>query len=147
MYQRLFQSFLAPVHSTMLQVPRALVASVLALMVDFGILTLLVEFASWKAVPAAVISYLLGGVVQYVLCLYWVFPYVPNSKTNGFVVFTALSLVGLGITWVVMESLHARLGLNYAFTKTLAVGLAFTWNFLSRKYLLFRPAVRHQPDF
>lgn len=147
MFRRLVQGLLAPVHSTALQVPRALVASVLALMLDFGALTLLVEYGHWKAVPAAVVSYLLGGVVQYVLCLCWVFPYEPNRKGNGFIVFMALSLVGLAITWLVMYSLHERLGLNYSFTKFLAVGLAFTWNFLSRKYLLFRPVVRHQPDF
>lgn len=147
MYQRLYQSLVAPSHSMLLQVPRALVASVLALMLDFGTLTLLVEFAGWRAVPAAVLSYLLGGVVQYVLCLYWVFPYAPSNKSNGFIAFTVLSLVGLAITWLVMAGLHERLGLNYAFTKTLAVGLAFTWNFLSRKYFLFRPAVHHQPGF
>ena len=56
----------------------------------------------------------------------------------GFVTFTVLSLVGLGITWIVMLLAHDWAGLPVEVAKFMAVGLAFTWNFLSRKYLLFR---------
>ena len=131
-----------PVQSTALQVPRALVVSVLAAALDFCVLVLLVERFHWHAVPAAVVGYLLGGVVQYVLCAYWVFPAAPTNNTLGFVAFTILSLVGLAITWVTMAGLHDLGGLNYALAKFVALGLAFCWNFLSRKYLLFKPTPR-----
>jgi putative flippase GtrA len=129
-----------PVESIFLQVPRALAASVLALIVDFLILELCVHAMNLPAVPSAILGYLVGGVVQYVLCSLWVFSTSLKSDAVGFVAFTVLSLVGLGITWIVMLLAHDWAGLPVEIAKVGAVGLAFTWNFLSRKYLLFRAA-------
>src|SRR5205809_875464 len=89
-----------PVESIFLQVPRALAASVLALIVDFLILELCVRVLNLPAVPSAILGYLVGGVLQYVLCSLWVFSTSLKSDAVGFVAFTVLSLVGLGITWI-----------------------------------------------
>lgn len=128
----------SPTERLVLQVPRALVASALAAAVDFAVLVLLVEGAGWGAVPAAVAGYLAGGVLQYVLCAVWVFPAAPQNATLGFTAFLILSLGGLGITWLCMEVIHEWAGINYALAKVVALGLAFWWNFLSRRYWLFR---------
>ena len=127
-----------PVESMLLQVPRALVASAFAALIDFAILVYLVEVFSWHAAPAAVVGYLAGGAVQYVLCSIWVFGNGPANHASGFVAFTILSLVGLGITWLAMVALHDGARMPYPMTKVVALGLAFAWNFLSRKVLLFR---------
>jgi putative flippase GtrA len=127
-----------PVESIAFQVPRALAVSVLALAVDFAILELCVRIFGVAAIPAAVIGYLVGGVVQYVLCSLWVFSTSLKNDALGFMAFTVLSLVGLGITWVVMLVVHDWWSFPVEIAKFGAVGLAFTWNFLSRKYLLFR---------
>jgi putative flippase GtrA len=124
-----------PVESVLLQVPRALAASVLAAIIDCSLLFFLVDVASWDRIPAAIFGYLAGGVVQYVLCSYWVFPGAPQNAATGFLTFTVLSLFGLVITWATMAAL-GRVHLSLA--KLVALGLAFSWNFLSRKYLLFR---------
>ena len=127
-----------PVESIFLQVPRALAVSVLALGIDFALLVLCVRVVGMPAVPGAVIGYLVGGIVQYVLCSWWVFSTSLKSDAVGFLAFTMLSLVGLGITWIVVAVGHDWVGLPVELAKIGAVGLAFTWNFLSRKYLLFR---------
>ena len=124
--------------STVLQVPRALAASVAAAAVDFGLLVVLVEHGGWYPVYAAVVSYCVGGVVQYVLCSVWVFPAAPKSAVFGFAAFTLLSLVGLAITWAIMCVAHDIGGVHYAVAKILSLALTFCWNFLSRKYWLFR---------
>jgi putative flippase GtrA len=129
-----------PVDNTLLQVPRALMVSALAAALDFGILIVLVEGVGWNPLGAACVSYLLGGVLQYVLCAVWVFPAAPENVPMGVVLFILLSLVGLGITWATMGLLHNLAHVNYALTKCVALGLAFWWNFLSRKFLLFKPA-------
>jgi putative flippase GtrA len=133
---------LAPVHSTMLQVPRALAVSVLAAIVDVALLVLLVERARWSAAHAAVLSYAPGCVLTYLLCLWWVFPAAPRQVNAGFAVFTLLSLGGLGITWLTMTVVHEGAHVNYAATKVLALALSFAWNFMSRKWLVFQPAAR-----
>jgi putative flippase GtrA len=127
----------APTRQTAVQVPRALIVSVLAAALDFGVLVLLVERWSWSPAVAAIVSYLLGGVLQYALCTWWVFPDSPSSLTLGIAAFTLLSLFGLAITWATIAVLHERLHVNYLAAKIVALGLAFVWNFLSRKYLLF----------
>ncbi len=136
--QQLKHWIVGPVESVFLQVPRALAASALALVVDFAILELCVHVVGMPAVPSAVIGYLVGGALQYVLCSLWVFSTSLKSDAMGFAAFTILSLVGLGITWIVMAIAHDWAGLPVEIAKGGAVGLAFAWNFLSRKYLLFR---------
>lgn len=126
-----------PVESLFLQVPRALVASVVAAALDFCILIALVELFGWSPVPAAIVGYLAGGVVQYVLCSLWVFHASHENKLVGFAVFTVMSLVGLAITWAVMYC-QPHVGVPYPAAKVLALGLAFVWNFGSRKAILFR---------
>jgi putative flippase GtrA len=136
--QTMKQLVTAPVESVFLQVPRALAASVLALVVDFAVLELCVHVLALPAVPSAIFGYLVGGVLQYVLCSWWVFSTSVRTDATGFAAFTLLSLVGLGITWAVMWAAHDWAGLPVELAKAGAVSLAFAWNFLSRKYLLFR---------
>jgi putative flippase GtrA len=138
--RRLQQWVTAPVESTLLQVPRALVVSVLALAVDGGLYVLLVEQLSVPPVLANVVSYLTGGVVQYVLCSVWVFPASPDNHAVGFIAFSVLSLVGLALSSAVIYVLYDLAHVNELLAKLASVGLAFMWNFLSRKYLLFKPA-------
>jgi putative flippase GtrA len=136
--QHLRKWFGDPVESLVVQVPRALAASVLAAVIDCAILFFLVDIAGWERVPAAVIGYLAGGVVQYVLCSWWVFPVTSQNVATGFLAFIVLSLFGLAITWMTMAVL---VNVHLSLAKIVALGLAFGWNFLSRKYLLF-PGVR-----
>ena len=135
-----------PVENVFLQVPRALFASILALFVDFLILELCVRVFGIPAIPSAIFGYLAGGIVQYVLCSLWVFSTSLKSDAVGFVAFTVLSLVGLAITWLVMLVGHEWAQLPVEVAKAGAVGLAFTWNFMSRKYLLFRSSTPMQPS-
>ena len=111
----------------------------LALIVDFSVLELCVRGLGMPAIPAAVLGYFAGGVLQYVLCSVWVFAASLKSDPAGFGAFMILSLFGLAITWLVIEIGHGWAGLPIELAKCAAVGLAFTWNFLSRKFLLFRP--------
>jgi putative flippase GtrA len=123
-------------------VPRALAASCLAGGLDFVTLVALVQCAGWGPLPAATASYFLGGVLQYLLCATWVFPAAPESVATGYAVFTALSLVGLGITCAAMAVFHDLAHLNYAVAKIIALAVSFSWNFLSRKFWLFDPVPR-----
>jgi putative flippase GtrA len=130
-----------PVESIFLQVPRALAVSVLALGVDF-VLYAACLYIGMPALLAALIGYLAGGVLQYVLCSWWVFSTSMKNDALGFVAFSILSLVGLAITEIVILLVHDWLGVHPYPAKIAAVGLAFAWNFLSRKYLLFRAAAK-----
>lgn len=136
--RKIYLSLTEPVQSTLGQVPRALAAAVVVSSLDVLLLIGLVEKLHWQPLPASVVSYLTGGVLQYILCSVWVFPASPGNHAFGFLAFTLLSLVGLGITWLTMYGLHVQGHLNYALAKIIALGFSFTWNFTSRKVFLFR---------
>jgi putative flippase GtrA len=138
---KLIRWFTAPVDDTLRQVPRALIASVLCTLLDFFLLVVLVEAAGCHPLLAAVATYFAGCVLQYVLCAVWIFPSAPQSATFGFAAFTVLALGGLVITWVTIAVLYDWAHLNYGLAKIFSLGPSFAWNFLSRKYWLFKPGV------
>jgi putative flippase GtrA len=142
--RKLKQLITDPVESVFLQVPRALLVSVFALAIDFGIYAACLH-VGMPALFAALLGYLAGGVLQYVLCSWWVFSTSLKNDALGFVAFLILSLIGLGITELVILIVHDGLGVHPYPAKIGAVGLAFAWNFLSRKYLLFRTSQTMSP--
>jgi len=136
--QQVFNVCFSPTRSTVLQVPRALAVSAIAAGIDVLIYFLLVRLAGWHPLVAATTGYLLGGVAQYVLCSRWVFSLTPNNAPVSFLIFIALSLGGLAITWGVIWLLYDKCHIHYITAKCAALGLAFCWNFISRKLLIFR---------
>lgn len=128
----------SPVDSIIAQVPRALLVSVLAALLDVTLLIFFKEVFLWPVGLSAVISYLFGGVLQYVLCSLWVFGKTPDNPAIGFAVFTLLSLGGLIITIATIQLL-AQLSCHYALAKIVALGLAFVWNFSTRRVFVFNP--------
>jgi putative flippase GtrA len=97
----------------------------------------------WHPVPAAVVGYLVGGVLQYILCASWVFPTAPQNFAAGYLSSLALSLVGLGITGVTIAVLHDFAHVNYAIAKVVSLAFSFAWNFASRKVLIFKAEFEH----
>ena len=64
--------------------PRALLVSVLALAIDFGIYAGGLS-VGMPALLAALLGYLAGGVLQYVLCSWWVFSTSLKNDALGFI--------------------------------------------------------------
>lgn len=133
-------AIIRPSNATSVQASRALIVSCFAAGIDVAGLYLLHQQAGMPVIFSATISYLVGGILQYVLCSVWVFPVAPSNAVRGFTAFTLLSLVGLGITDGTIWLLSKHWGLNFMLAKVVALGLTFCWNFISRKYLLFRTA-------
>jgi putative flippase GtrA len=134
---------LAPTSRLLLQLPRAFVVSALAALLDMAALLAMVELCGMGVLAASSLGYLLGGLLQYILSQEWVFANSSRIRSLGslsvrFLRFQALSLVGLFITWFALYLGHERLGIHYLLVKSSALGLAFTWNFASRRVLVFR---------
>jgi putative flippase GtrA len=126
-----------PVENVFLQVPRALVASVLAALLNLGTVIGLVETLGLHPLAAAAVGYLVGGVLQYMLCLVWIFPATPGNHARGFVQFMLLSLIGLPVAEGVML-VAPWLHVAYPLAVVASQAVTFSWNFASRRLLLFR---------
>lgn len=113
--------------------------SVIALVVDFGVLLLLHSVWHVNYLVAATISFLLGLVVNYYLSHNRVFtdPKIKNKAMN-FVAFGSIGLIGLVANDLIMWACHDGLGISVAFSKIISVVIVFFWNFLARRQFLYQ---------
>ena len=106
---------------------------------DFIILAFEVEILNIYYLIAAMISYTFCAILHYVLSVRYVF--IDSHKKEdfkSFSVFLMLGILGLGLyellMWLFVDFGH----LHYLIAKIFATAFSFTFNFASRKFLLFR---------
>ena len=115
----------------------ALVGGV-AFVVDFISLNVLTEYMGVYYLHSAALAFLLGLTTNYVLSVLWVFQKRTfQNRVVEYGIFGLLGLLGLGLNQLLMYSLTEHAELDYRFSKVIATGLVFMWNFGSRKLILF----------
>ncbi len=108
-----------------------------AFALDFSTLTFCREVLHWGTIYAATTGFVLGLILNYVLCLYFVF-----SKNNAdkhpleFIIFASVGVAGLFVNDLVIYGL-AEAGVDYKTGKLVATAAVFFFNFFGRRYLLF----------
>lgn len=108
-----------------------------AFVIDFGVLAALVELAHWNELLAAAVSFTVSVVFNYVLSIFWVFDVDrEKSAARNFVLFVVLSIVGLGLTELIMWVMLDKLGIFYLLSKVVATGIVMVYNFITRKIFL-----------
>ena len=109
-----------------------------SLMVDFGGLIILKEYAHIHYLIAATISFVAGLLTNYFLSSLWVFESSKmSSKKREFLIFAAIGLVGLALTDFLLWFFTDFFGLYYMLSKVIATILVYFWNFGARKKILF----------
>lgn len=118
---------------------RYFLASGVGLLVDFGLLFLLTEYAHFHYLVSATISFLVGLATVYYLSIRWVFTArrLPSAKAE-LLVFAFVGIVGLGLNNLGLWLLTELAGIYYLGSKVVVTGGVFLWNFSARKLLLFR---------
>lgn len=113
-------------------------ASGAALAVDVGLLALLVSQVGLPYLIASAISFIVGGVFLYLVCVTLVFRYrrVPNP-TFELPLFIGLGLVGLTVNCLVMYVAVSQLQIDYLAAKGVAAGVTFGVNFGLRRLVMF----------
>ena len=113
------------------------VVGVIAFVIDYGVLMLLSQVLGWDPVVSAAISFCVSVIFNYLASMKYVFQRRDDmSRQREFVIFIALSIVGLGINELVMLAGTGLLGssaLAVTVTKLFATAIVMVWNFLSRK--------------
>ncbi len=118
---------------------RYLIVSGAALMVDFGLLIGLTELLGVHYLWSGAAGFLVGAGVAYMGSVRWVFARRRlSSPSQEMTVFALIGLGGLGINEVALWSLTGGFGMHYALSKVGAAAAGFLFNFVVRKYLLFR---------
>lgn len=104
---------------------------------DFGILFVLTHFAGLNYVTSSIISFMSGTVLNYYLCIYWVFDIrVVENRHREFLYYTLITAIGLGINTLLIWSFTEFIGLYFMLSKLIATFVTYWWNFGARKYFL-----------
>ena len=122
------------------QMFRYLVTGWTAFIADVGLLTLLTECCGrdllllWTG-----IAFSTGIIITYVLSVRWVFDSRNvENRAAEFGIFTLIGIIGLGLTELLMWLLAEKAGLHYLPAKGITAGIVFFWNFVAKKFILFR---------
>ncbi len=117
---------------------RYLIVGGIAFVVDAGVLFLLVSQFGINYLLAAMISFLVGTVANYLISINWVFRYrAIQTESLEFSIFLLTGVMGLVISLGVMDILTGHFGLHYMLAKVAATITALAFNYLSRKWVLF----------
>ena len=110
-----------------------------AFIIDFGSLVLLTSVFHVYYLYSAAIAFMLGLSTNYSLSITWVFSTRSLSNRYAeFAIFAWTGIIGLGLNeffmWLFTDIGHQ----HYVVSKIVSTFLVFSWNFLSRKFILFR---------
>ncbi len=118
---------------------RYFLVSLVALAADFGTLVGLTELFGIPYLVSNVAGFILGAVVVYVGGIFWVFGKRRLKDTRAeFSIFVMIGVGGLGVNEGVLWLFTSAVGFHYTLSKVVAAASSFAFNFLVRKYLLFR---------
>ncbi len=117
---------------------RYLAAAALALAVDMGVYIGLIRLAGMDYLVAAPIGFGLGLAVIYVVSVRWVFSHrrLANARAE-FALFALVGLAGMALNQLVIYAGVERFAFSYEVAKIVSAGAVFTFNFATRKLLLF----------
>lgn len=111
----------------------------IAFVVDYGTLWLLTEVCQVHYLVSAGIAFVLGLVCNYVLSMRFVFGESRlKSQWAEFGAFLIIGVVGLGLNELILYVCQDLAGIHYMLGKLISTVIVFFWNFLARRFLLFK---------
>ncbi|MDW8205031.1 MAG: GtrA family protein [Cytophagales bacterium] len=120
------------------QVFRFGIVGTLSAVSEFGVLILLVEKFGLAYLQANLIAFCIIVIANYIASRLWIFGAGSFSKSIEFISFFAVVLIGLGINQAAMYFWVEVFAFDYRIAKILALGGVIIWNFLAKKYFVFR---------
>jgi putative flippase GtrA len=106
--------------------------------VDWSFYWFFVSICGLHYLAAASISFTAATLVNYGLCVKWVFPAGRFKKSLEFSLVFFVSLVGLLFNALFLYILLEFLLMHFMLAKILTTGLVFFWNYFARKKFIFR---------
>lgn len=124
-----------PIHK---QFIRYVVVGGVAFCVDFAALFVLTSAFGVYYLTSATIGFTLGLVVNYLLCITWIFEFrTLESRMQEFALFAAIGVAGLILNNLILYALTDWAGIHYLISKAFAAGVILLFNFTLRRAILF----------
>ena len=132
--------FIAPTKNGFLQFFRYLFVGGVSTVVDWSVLFLLTDFAPIHYLISAVISFIAGLIANYFLSKALVFKgsEAKVSPFAEFIAYTIIGVVGLGLTELIIFLITDCMNQHYMLSKVIATAIVLTWNYLARKFIIYK---------
>lgn len=125
------------------------------MIIRYGLLSgvgVVVDVFIFKALIGVELNYILANIIAFIfsftinflLTVKFVFSYQFSKKTdflNKFSQTLIVSLMGLGLSTMLLILMHEWLQFTLLISKITSVIIVFMWNYSLRKYFIFRKAV------
>ncbi|WP_242927941.1 GtrA family protein [Pontibacter vulgaris] len=108
------------------------------LAIDFGLTYLAKEKLRWNKYVANSLGFIVACTSNYILNRTWTFQNYDTAVVQQYLKFVTVSVVGLGLSNLLVYLLHDRLGLNFYVAKLIAIGLVMLWNFSANYLFTFK---------
>jgi putative flippase GtrA len=109
-----------------------------AFVVDFAVLFLLTDKAGLHYLTSATAAFLVGLLVNYALCIAWVFDVrAIANRGHEFAIFASIGIAGLALNNGLMYAFTDLAGFHYLLSKFIAASLILIFNFALRRAILF----------
>ena len=105
--------------------------------VDYFLLYAFTEYIGFSYLISAGVSFTISCIVNYFLCVAWVFSQAKKQNMKQGVVFISSSIAGLGINQLCMWGFVELMAIHYMIAKIFAAAIVMVWN-----YILKRKAVQ-----
>jgi len=108
-----------------------------ATLVQYSVLVALVELVRVKPVPAAVLAYMCGALVSYLLNSRFTFGETKTAFGKGLIKFLIVNVIGLGLNTLIFTIL-VKAQIQYILAQMAATGLVLIWNYAGARLFVFR---------
>lgn len=121
-----------------IQMIRYSISGAIAFSVDIALLFILTEYTIMNYLVAAVIAFIVGMFIVYLLSVTWVFSKRSlKSRHKEIWVFFIIGMIGLGLNEVIIYTFTEYINIHYMKSKLISTAIVYFWNFFNRKYILF----------
>ncbi len=108
-----------------------------AFVIDYLILIFCKEILHFDVLLSAFFGFSISVIYNYIISVTWVFDVnKENSKKRNFILFIIFSVIGLGLTELIMWFGTEILSISYLIVKIIATAIVMIFNFITRKLFL-----------
>jgi putative flippase GtrA len=109
----------------------------IAFVIDYVTLIVCKEIFNINVLLSAAIAFTVSVIFNYILSIKWVFDVNKEKDSRkNFIIFIVFSIIGLGLTELIMWFGTDVIKINYLIVKIIATAIVMVFNFITRKIFL-----------
>jgi putative flippase GtrA len=108
----------------------------ISFLVEYSALYLLTEYLGIYYLISSAISFAASVVINYLICILWVFQGTKDQGTKSKFIFVASSIVGLFMNQFIMWFFVDQIGIYYMYAKIISTAVVMLWNYTMKRKAL-----------